>query len=87
MTNLSRLYVTRRLAFSLPLLILPATSGAQQRPPIAGEVAKTYGLDSFGKIEGIRNTFTAEFPGVKLSRSGNGTRRPTGLSRGERQGR
>ena len=68
MTNLSRLYVTRRLAFSLPLLILPATSGAQQRPPIAGEVAKTYGLDSFGKIEGIRYTFNGEFPGVKLSR-------------------
>lgn len=31
-------------------------------------MAKTYGLDSFGQIEGIRYTFNAEFPGVKLSR-------------------
>ena len=51
------------------LLILPATSWAQQRPPIAEEMAKTYGLDSFGQIEGIRYTFTAELPGVTLSRS------------------
>jgi len=69
MTNLRRLDVIRLLAFSMLLLILPATSWAQQRPPIAEQMAKTYGLDSFGQVEGIRYTFNAEFPGVKLSRA------------------
>jgi hypothetical protein len=69
MTNLGRLDVIRLLAFSMLLLILPATSWAQQRTPIAEQMAKTYGLDSFGQIEGIRYTFNAEFPGVKLSRT------------------
>ncbi len=61
--------VIRLLAFSMLVLILPATSWAQQLPPIAEQMAKTYGLDSFGQIEGIRYTFNAEFPGVKLSRT------------------
>jgi len=69
MTNLSRFDVIRLLAFGMLLLIFPATSWAQQRPPIAEQMAKTYGLDAFGQIEGIRYTFTAELPGVKLSRS------------------
>jgi hypothetical protein len=69
MTNLSRLDVIRSLTFGI-LFILSATSGAaQQRPPIAEQVAKTYGLDSFGQIEAIRYTFNAQFPGVSLSRS------------------
>jgi len=50
-------------------LILAATSGAQQRPPIIEKLAKTYGLDSFGQIESIRYTFNAEAPGLNLSRS------------------
>ena len=53
-----RLTVIRLLAFSM-LSILPATSGAQQRPPIAEQVAKTYGLDLFGQIEAIRYTWNA----------------------------
>jgi hypothetical protein len=69
MTKLSRRLVIHLSAFSILLLILPATSRAQQRPPIAEQVAKTYGIDSFGKIEGIRYTFTAELPGVTRSRS------------------
>jgi hypothetical protein len=68
MTNLSRLEVIRHFALSALLLLLPATSWAQQRPPIAEQLAKTYGLDSFGQIEGIRYTFNAELPGVELSR-------------------
>jgi hypothetical protein len=28
----------------------------EQLPPIAEQMAKTYGLDSFGQIEGIRYT-------------------------------
>ena len=66
MTSLSRLNGIRLLAFSM-LLILPAISGAQTRPPIAEQIAKTYGFDSFGQIEGIRYTWNAEFPGVKVS--------------------
>ena len=69
MTNLRRLEVIRLFVFNLLLLILPATSWAQQRLPIAEQMAKTYGLDSFGQVEGIRYTFNAEFPGVKLSRT------------------
>jgi len=68
MTNLSRLEVIRLLGFSMLLLLLPATPWAQQLPPIAEQMAKTYGLDSFGQIEGIRYTFNAELPGVELSR-------------------
>ena len=66
MTNLSRLDVIRLLAFSM-LVILPATSEARQLPPIAEQMAKTYGLDSFGQVEGIRYTFNLELPGVKRS--------------------
>ena len=44
MTNLRRLDVIRLFAFSMLLLIFPATSWAQ-RPPIAEQMAKTYGLD------------------------------------------
>jgi len=59
MTNLSRLDVIRLLAFSMLLLLFPATSRAEPRPPIADQMAKTYGLDSFKQIEGIRYTFNA----------------------------
>jgi hypothetical protein len=68
MTNLSRIDRIPLLIFSM-LWILPATSGAQQRPPIAEQLAKTYGLDSFGQIEAIRYTFNLQFPGVNISRS------------------
>jgi hypothetical protein len=65
-SEMSRLNVIRLLAFSM-LLILPATSVAQQSPPIAEQIAKTYGLDSFGQIEAIRYTWNVELPGGKLS--------------------
>ena len=65
-SEMSHLDMIRLLAFSL-LLILPATSGAQQLPPIAEQMAKTYGVDSFGQIEAIRYTWNAELPGAKLS--------------------
>jgi hypothetical protein len=68
MTILSRLHVIRLLALGL-LLLVPATSGAQQRPPILEKVAKTYGLESFGQIEAIRYTFNAEAPGLNVSKS------------------
>ena len=56
-------------ALVIGALGLAATSWAQTRPPIVEQIAKTYGLDSFGQIEAIRYTFNAELPGVNLSRS------------------
>jgi hypothetical protein len=40
------------------VLYLAAPASAQQRPPIADEIAKTYGFDSFGQVDAIRFTFT-----------------------------
>ena len=68
MTILTQLHVTRLLALGM-LLILPATSGAQQRPPILEKLTKTYGLESFGQIEAIHYTFNVEAPGLNVSRS------------------
>jgi hypothetical protein len=62
------LNVIRLLAFGM-LLIFPATSEAQQSPPIAEQIAKTYGLDSFGQIEAIRYTWNVESPNGTVSRS------------------
>jgi hypothetical protein len=67
MTNLGRSTTIGCLFFGV--LVLAATSWAQTRPRIAEQIAKTYGLDSFGQIEAIRYTFNAELPGVNLSRS------------------
>src|SRR5258708_16739148 len=67
MTKLGRSTTICCLFFGV--LVLAATSWAQTRPLIAEQVAKTYGLDSFEKIEAIRYTFNAELPGVNLSRS------------------
>ena len=68
MTMLTQLHAIRLLALGM-LLILPATSGAQQRSPILEKLTKTYGLESFGQIEAIRYTFNAEAPGTNVSRS------------------
>jgi hypothetical protein len=53
----------------LGVLVLAAPSWGQTRPRIAEQIAKTYGLDSFKKIEAIRYTFNAQLPGVNLSRT------------------
>jgi hypothetical protein len=68
MKSLSRLDGIRLLAFNM-LLILPAILGAQTRPPILEQIAKTYGLDSFGQVEAIRYTWNGEITGLfKASR-------------------
>jgi hypothetical protein len=48
----------------LGALALAPNSWAQQRPPILEQIAKTYGLDSFGKIEAIRYTWNGEITGL-----------------------
>ena len=69
MRNASRVTMIRLLV--LGVLVLAATSWAQKRSPIAKQIAKTYGLDSFDQIEGIRYTFNfnADLGKVKVSRS------------------
>ncbi|HLM82539.1 MAG TPA: hypothetical protein VK302_18195 [Terriglobales bacterium] len=52
------------------VLVLAANSWAQNRPPILEQIAKTYGLDSFGQIDAIRYTWNGEIPGLfKLARA------------------
>jgi hypothetical protein len=67
MTNVRRVTTMSLLAFGV--MVLAATSWAQTRPPILEQVAKAYGLDSFGQIDAIRYTWSAQFPGVNVSRS------------------
>ena len=57
----------RRLSVFGMLLILPAISGAQQLPPVAQQMAKTFGLDSFDRVEAIRYTFS--IPGLVPART------------------
>lgn len=44
-------------------------SEAQQVPPIAEQMSKVYGLDSFGQVDGIRYTFNLDLPALNLKRS------------------
>ena len=67
MTRLARL--TTILSLFLGALVLAVPSSAQTRPPIVDELAKTYGLDGFGKIDAIRYTFNIAAPGFKLTRT------------------
>jgi hypothetical protein len=56
----SRLHLFFLLAFST-FLALPTVSSAEDTP-IAQEIGKTFGIDSFGQIEGIRYTWNLELP-------------------------
>lgn len=67
MTMLGRSATILCLFFGV--LALAAPSRAQTRPPIAEQIAKTYGLDGYGQIETIRFTFNIAAPGFKLSNS------------------
>ena len=61
-------------AFTFLASIFAATARAGEIPPAAEEMAKTFGLDSWGQIEGIRYTWNAEVPGaVKPFDGGSGT--------------
>jgi len=55
------------LVLCVPLLAGP--SRAQTRSPVADQIAKAYGLDSFEKVDAVRYTFNLEFPGRSLSRA------------------
>jgi hypothetical protein len=67
----------------LVTVALVATSCSQNQPPVsqqnantqpavklsAEQIAKAYGLDSFGQVDAIRYTWNAQFPGVNVSRA------------------
>jgi hypothetical protein len=53
----------------LGLALLASTSGAQTRPAIVDQLAKTYGLDSYGQLDAVRYTFNLELPALKVSLS------------------
>src|ERR1700732_5531842 len=67
MTKLRR-SMTIRCLFG-GVLLLASTARAQTRPPIVEQLAKTYGLDSYGQVEGIRYTFNLQLPALKLNLS------------------
>jgi len=46
------------------VLVLAPTSWAQQRAPILEQIAKTYGTDSWDKVEAIRYTWNGEITGL-----------------------
>jgi len=60
---------TTILCLVFGVLVVASSSWAQTRPAIAEQLAKIYGLDSFGQVDAIRYTFNAELPSVNLSRS------------------
>jgi hypothetical protein len=62
MTKSSCGSMIRLLAFAV--LVLSPNCWAQNRPPILEKVAKTYGLDSWDKIEAIRSTWNGEITGL-----------------------
>ena len=68
--NMARLALSTMICcLFLGLLVLAPNSWAQARPPIFEKVAKTYGLDSWDKIEAIRYTWHIEYGTFNLSRS------------------
>jgi len=84
MKKLNRSKTIRFVIFGLLVVAVTSCSRQQQQPqpprapeptanktaPITAEqLARTYGLDSFGQIEAIRYTWNAQFPGVSVSRA------------------
>jgi hypothetical protein len=53
----------------LGLALLASTSWAQTRPAIVDQLAKTYGLDSYGQLDAVRYTFNLDLPALKVSLS------------------
>src|ERR1700747_8446 len=51
------------------VLVLAAPSWAQTRPPEVEELAKSYGVDSYGQIEAVRYTFNLGLPALKVNLS------------------
>ena len=57
------------LMLTLGVLLLAGTSRAQTRPAIVEQLAKTYGIDSYGQIETVRYTFNLQLPALNVNLS------------------
>jgi hypothetical protein len=67
MPKWSGLIATGFMVFAI--LVLATTLSAQTHSPVLEQLAKTYGLASFGQVEAIRYTFNLQRPSSNLSRS------------------
>jgi hypothetical protein len=62
MRNVGRFTVMGLLLWGV--LVFAPTSWAQQRAPILEQIAKTYGIDPWDKVEAIRYTWNGEITGL-----------------------
>ena len=62
MKNYRRITVMMVLFYGM--LALASASWAQNRAPILDQVAKTYGIDSWDKVEAVRYTWSIDIPGL-----------------------
>jgi hypothetical protein len=70
MRHARRLTVMVFLICGVLVLALAPNSWAQERAPILDQIAKTYGIDSWDKVEAIRYTWNGEIVGLfKASRA------------------
>jgi hypothetical protein len=69
LSSTKKFYISRTAIIGLLLGVLAfaATSAAQTHSPIAEKIAKAYGLDSWGQVEAVRYTWSAQFPGVNVT--------------------
>ena len=65
----SRCTTAIRVLPVLGVMILATSSWAQQRPAIVEQLAKTYGLDSYGQVDAIRYTFNLQLAALNLNLS------------------
>lgn len=63
MTSSSRITKT---GFLVIAMLIFAANARAQKAPIAEQIAKVYGIDSWGQIEAIRYTFNLDIPALKL---------------------
>jgi hypothetical protein len=68
MKSLRSLHVICLPVFSVLLSIFFLTSCSPKHSSVAEEIAKSYGLDGYEQIEGIRYTFNLDFPLGKVTR-------------------
>lgn len=67
MTSSSRVTKVGFLCFAV--LVFAVSARAQTRPAEVEQLAKTYGLDSWGQIDAVRYTFNLTIPALKLTLS------------------
>ena len=67
MTKLVR--SAKMCALFLGVLLVVGIARAQTRPPNVEQLAKTYGLDSWGQVDAVRYTFNLDLPALKVNLS------------------